>query len=288
MSNPVGESEQRPKLDISPIQVIGGGLAAATAAAIGSKLGSAGTIIGAALISVIAAIAGALYTHTMRRTRHAARAALDRRSGRPAAASWAEAETAPLPRISEDDPAPTSQPNPPAKELPPPAERRRFPIRSVAIGTLAAFAIAAVLVVGLEFASGTSLAGTKGGTTVGDVTQGGGTKTRDDGDDPGRGASDPDSEEPSQQPSEQPSDEPSELPSEETTEEPSEQPTEQPSEEPTEDPGQQSDEPTDDPTEQPSEQPRDDQSEEPSDQPSDEPTEEPSQSPHSDSPPSDQ
>ncbi len=100
LSPPVEEPEQRPKLDLSPVQVIGGGLAAATAAFIGSNLGSAGTIIGAALVSVIAAVAGSLYTHTMRRTRDAARAALDRRTGRMTVART-EADTAPLPRVTD-------------------------------------------------------------------------------------------------------------------------------------------------------------------------------------------
>ena len=40
-----------------------------TAAALGSQLSAAGTIVGAALASIIAAVAGSLYTASLRRTR---------------------------------------------------------------------------------------------------------------------------------------------------------------------------------------------------------------------------
>ncbi|WP_168207588.1 hypothetical protein [Microlunatus elymi] len=56
-------------LDLSLSQVIGGALAAMTAAALGSRLGVAGTLIGAALASVVASVAGSLYTSGIRHTR---------------------------------------------------------------------------------------------------------------------------------------------------------------------------------------------------------------------------
>jgi hypothetical protein len=40
-----------------------------TAAALGSQLSAAGTVIGAALASIVAAVAGSLYTASLRRTR---------------------------------------------------------------------------------------------------------------------------------------------------------------------------------------------------------------------------
>jgi hypothetical protein len=55
-------------LDLSVTQIVGGALAAMTAAALGSQLSAAGTIVGAALASVVAAVAGSLYTASLRRT----------------------------------------------------------------------------------------------------------------------------------------------------------------------------------------------------------------------------
>jgi len=62
------ESAKKRAIDLSPSQVLGGALAAMTAAAIGSRLGAAGTIIGAAAASVVAAVAGAVYTASLRHT----------------------------------------------------------------------------------------------------------------------------------------------------------------------------------------------------------------------------
>jgi len=56
-------------LDLSITQMVGGALAAMTAAALGSQLSAAGTVIGAALASIVAAVAGSLYTASLRRTR---------------------------------------------------------------------------------------------------------------------------------------------------------------------------------------------------------------------------
>ncbi|PRZ42748.1 hypothetical protein CLV47_10494 [Antricoccus suffuscus] len=71
------EPKPAKKFDLSLTQVIGGSLAAATAAALGSQLGVAGTIIGAAVISVISAVAASLYTTSLRHTRAAAKAAVE-------------------------------------------------------------------------------------------------------------------------------------------------------------------------------------------------------------------
>ena len=58
-------------LDLSLTQILGGSLAAATAAALGSRLGLLGTIAGAAIGSVITAVAANLYTNSMARAREA-------------------------------------------------------------------------------------------------------------------------------------------------------------------------------------------------------------------------
>ena len=65
-----GNKQSKAKqLDLSATQIVGGALAAMTAAALGSRLSVAGTIVGAALASIIAAVAGSLYTASLRRTR---------------------------------------------------------------------------------------------------------------------------------------------------------------------------------------------------------------------------
>src|SRR4051794_13575993 len=53
-------------LDISAIQLVGGALAAMTSAVIGARLGVAGTVIGAAIGSLVAGVAGSLYTASLR------------------------------------------------------------------------------------------------------------------------------------------------------------------------------------------------------------------------------
>ena len=56
------------RLDLSPTKIIGGALAAMTAAALGAQLSVVGTVIGAAMASVIAAVASALYTTSLEQT----------------------------------------------------------------------------------------------------------------------------------------------------------------------------------------------------------------------------
>ena len=61
------------KLELSPAQVAGSALAAVSGAFFASWAGTAGTLIGAALGSVIATVGAATYTWSLRRTRDAVR-----------------------------------------------------------------------------------------------------------------------------------------------------------------------------------------------------------------------
>ena len=71
---PPDPTEEKKKVfDLSMTQVAGGALAAMTAAALGSTLGVAGTIVGAALASVVAGVAGSLYTASLRTGREKVR-----------------------------------------------------------------------------------------------------------------------------------------------------------------------------------------------------------------------
>jgi hypothetical protein len=67
------QREREPALGLSPAQVAGSALAAVTAAVFASFAGTAGTIIGAALGSVVATIGAAAYTASLRRSAEAVR-----------------------------------------------------------------------------------------------------------------------------------------------------------------------------------------------------------------------
>jgi hypothetical protein len=61
--------EQPPtRLGLSAAQILGGGLAAASAAFVASYFGVAGTVLGAAVMSVVATVGTALYAHWAQRT----------------------------------------------------------------------------------------------------------------------------------------------------------------------------------------------------------------------------
>ncbi len=67
---PVPPLTGRPRLELSLTQILGGAGAAVTAAFLGSRLGVAGTLIGAALASIISVVGGAVYTTSIKATRH--------------------------------------------------------------------------------------------------------------------------------------------------------------------------------------------------------------------------
>src|SRR5919199_4303166 len=66
---------------LSVVQVLAGALASVSAAVVASTFGLAGTLIGAAVTSVVATIAGALYTHSLERARSRIRIRRDPRTG---------------------------------------------------------------------------------------------------------------------------------------------------------------------------------------------------------------
>ncbi|EWT01760.1 hypothetical protein N865_07730 [Intrasporangium oryzae NRRL B-24470] len=122
-------------LDLSLTQLIGSSLAAATAAGLGSRLGVVGTIAGAAVGSVITAVAASVYTTSMNRAREAllAARALGRRDG---VVPW--------------------------------LDRWRLPDQTQARRLLATagvvFLVAAAFLTGLQLATGASVTGTSIGT----------------------------------------------------------------------------------------------------------------------------
>lgn len=156
------KTEPKPKIDLSVTQVAGGALAAMTAAFLGSRLSVAGTVVGAALASVVAAVASNLYTASLQTTREKVRTAFRGRDG---------GSPAPVPDESADDTFTWSDGQPAGSTTPtPPQPKRQLRWPSVVLGAVAAFALAFAVLTGLELASGQSLSGGNG-TTITQVTE---------------------------------------------------------------------------------------------------------------------
>jgi len=177
---------EKKKFDLSLTQTIGGALAAMTAATIGSRLGVAGTIVGAALASIVAAVSTTLYTASLQTTQSKVKTVWSGRvaktdpisSGDPtasAAGDPADTETRVLVDLVPPTPssaAPASAwdtPQPPAAPAAQPP-KRQLPWKHVLGGALVAFAIAAIALTGFELLTGRALSGGQG-TTIQQVTE---------------------------------------------------------------------------------------------------------------------
>ena len=230
-------ADPSPKLDIDWLKTIAGALAAVSSAVLLSTLGAAGTIIGAALGSVIATVGGALYSQGLARSRERlaqAQSLALRRVG------IAQAEVRRANRHQGDDPAvdahlahaderlgeAKADLGAIADEPPAVGWRERLvvlPWKRISLVAAGLFATAILAITAFELLAGESVSSITGGTD-GDggptITRiGGGSDTsRDD-----RAPSD-DTATPSGEPSSEPSDEAS--PTVEPTDEPSESPSE--------------------------------------------------------------
>jgi cell division septation protein DedD len=212
--NEAGDKQSKAKgLDLSATQIVGGALAAMTAAALGSRLSVAGTIVGAALASIIAAVAGSLYTASLRHTRDKVKTVFW--TGNPN-----EVEEPTVMEIVEDREghvagqrshlvAPESIDTSPV--------RRKLNWKRVLVVALAAFGIAAVSLTAFELATGNALSGGEG-TTIQQVRErNAGTES--------------DTENKKESPSEDPTKEPTTAASEAApTDEPRQAPTSEPTE----------------------------------------------------------
>lgn len=65
----MSDSDERPRLEINWVQSTGGALAAVSSAVLLSTFGVAGTLIGAAVGSLVITVGGAIYTYSIRATR---------------------------------------------------------------------------------------------------------------------------------------------------------------------------------------------------------------------------
>ena len=260
---PSDQGERPNPLGLSAPQVVGGALAAMTAAALGSQLSVAGTIIGAAVASIVAAVAGAVYTTSIRHTGNKvktvwkgyvgdtrtvveplpdAAAATDAGEAPARPDGWATT-TAPStaggrttigPAGSGQSTA-SSQATRVVATVDRPASRAPKLLRRVLVGAVATFALAAGALTGLELLTGHALSGGTG-TTVEQVREAGTGGGRDEpasaepsAEAPSAAAEDSESTEPApSQPSDETSTQPDGSPSTEASQAPAE-PTADPS-----------------------------------------------------------
>ncbi|HEU0087793.1 MAG TPA: hypothetical protein VFQ77_09100 [Pseudonocardiaceae bacterium] len=161
------------KIDLNLTQVAAAALAAVTAAVLGSGLGAAGTLIGAAGASVITTVGTAVYRASLERSQQRVRALARRtrplptsREGvgnelsHPAAAHASfgdELRTA----GSDREPRPGGR------------SRQLATLRwgAAIVGAIGGFVLAMMVITGFEWASGETLSGKSEGTTIGQVVQ---------------------------------------------------------------------------------------------------------------------
>jgi hypothetical protein len=168
--NQVGDKQSKAKaLDLSVPQILGGALAAMTAAALGSQLSVAGTLVGAALASIIAAVAGSLYTASIRRTRDKVKTvfwtAQPNEVDEPTVIDIVADKEGHIAgqRSHLVEPESSREPSPP--------RRPKLKWKSVVVAALAIFGIAAVALTTFELVTGHALSGGEG-TTIQQVSEG--------------------------------------------------------------------------------------------------------------------
>ncbi len=219
------EPEPKPKrIDLSPTQLAGGALAAMTSAVVGARLGVAGTVLGAAVGSVVAGVAGTLYTTSLRHTKEKISEVIvakagdaeteiipvsvepDRMADQHASNQVTVGDTRTLQLSLAADPA--VQPAAAADATQPGQPGRRWPWKAILMSTAAVFVLTFAAITGFEVLTGHAISGGQG-TTITQVSEG-----RSSG-----------SSKPSDAPSTQPSDSASTEASTETSSAPSAEPS---------------------------------------------------------------
>jgi len=177
------EPAEPEKLGLSATQLVASGLAAMSATVAASFFGVAGTVIGAALGSIISVIGNAVYSYSLRRTRRRVRtlqvAVVQRLAPHPGEVvppglpptGAAEVPVA-VPNASE----PATEGNPPASGSP----RRPLVLRprSLAVAGAGVFLAVLAATTGFELASGQPLSATVTGKHGSGVSIGGGSSKK--------------------------------------------------------------------------------------------------------------
>jgi hypothetical protein len=167
-------SSSRRGPDISAAQVAGSALAAVSAAVVASFLGLGGTLVGAALGSVVASIGGALYSHSFRQAGYKLGETKVLAVVTTRRADAADPGPADVPVIEDDaehppyaETAPVDEPEA-AGPLPAPGGRvpRRLSWQAALALTVVAFVVAIAVIEVVELVIGRPISGGSGGTTI--------------------------------------------------------------------------------------------------------------------------
>ncbi len=157
------------KIDLNLTHVAATALAAVTAAVLGSELGAAGTIIGAAAASVITTVGTAVYKASLERSRARVRSLAHRT--RPMSAAPERSRIERVHPAAMNTPLGNEQRTDGMREPQVRDRSRRFArLRwgAMVVGAVGAFLLAMMVITGFEWASGGTVGGGKG-TTIGRV-----------------------------------------------------------------------------------------------------------------------
>ena len=156
-----------PRLELSLPKIVAGALAAASAAVASSWLGVAGTVFGAVVVSVVATVGTALYSHSLERSRYAIQETI------PVLATRTRGERGPVDGLETLELSLASS-------VP---QRRPISWTTVAVSCVATLALGFGVLTGFEAVMGQSaseLTGSSsgGGTTLGSLVDGGAKTSR--------------------------------------------------------------------------------------------------------------
>ncbi|HYX96862.1 MAG TPA: hypothetical protein VE823_17505 [Geodermatophilus sp.] len=158
------DKDQPKGLQLSATQVAAGALASVSSAVVASFFGLAGTLIGAALASVISTVSAALYSSSLRKTNEKLRTARSQLTGRQSP-------------VVETTAAAAAPATPATKVLPAHLDPRRAPARRprprwtrVAVYAAAVFAIAMGVITGIELIGQKPVSALVGGTQTSQET----------------------------------------------------------------------------------------------------------------------
>jgi hypothetical protein len=156
---PIPRRRRWPRLELSMTQLVATALAAITATIVASYFGVSGTVIGAALASVVSAVGNAVYGHSLRSTRDRVRVVVpSRRPSDPDRDFLPQGRSAALPTANRpenviDEAVPTLPATRPRA-----GRRERNPWRGLAIGAISVFVAVLAVVTGIEVVAGRPLA----------------------------------------------------------------------------------------------------------------------------------
>lgn len=211
-------SEEKDRLEINWLNSAGSALAAVSSAVVLSTLGTAGTLIGAAIGSLVITVGGAFYAHSLRAARRrlaAGRTVLVRRDGSRIAVDSGEQHDpqvagAGAPTVVEPGAPPGAGADGSTRWERARQVLRELPWKRLLVVSAAVFAVAMAAILAFEVATGRPVSSytggtsdTEGGTSVPGI--GGGAEEQQQEQEPGDGELPQD---PEDQPEEQPEEEP--------------------------------------------------------------------------------